>query len=224
MNDATISQAPSSPLSEPVEIRAVCFDYGQVLSQGPNAAAWERMRRTVGGSPELFHKAYWDPRHDYDRGTLSGTEFWHHVARTVGHSGLSDSELETLYQSDIDLWTDLNEPMVAWARSLHQRGMRTGILSNIGDRMESGIRQSFDWIGGFHHCTWSHRLKMAKPELAIYRHAAEGLETPAKHILFIDDREENIDAARAVGMTALRYSTHEMFLSEMHRLGLDQLL
>ena len=224
MNDASLSPSSLSQASDTAAIHAVLFDYGQVLSQGPNAAAWERMRHTVGGSPELFHSAYWDPRHDYDRGTLSGTEFWRHVARTVGHPGLSDFDLETLYKADIDLWTDLNEPMVAWARSLHRRGVRTGILSNIGDRMETGIRKSFDWIGAFHHCTWSHQLKMAKPELAIYRHAAEGLETAPEHILFIDDREENIEAARAVGMVAIRYISHEAFLEEMHRLGLTQLL
>ena len=224
MNDVSSHQATPLHSTGTADIRAVLFDYGQVLSRGPNVAAWERMRQTVGGSPELFHTAYWSPRHDYDRGTLSGTEFWHHVAHIVGHPGLSDSDLETLYTADIALWTDLNEAMVAWARSLHRRGVRTGILSNIGDRMEIGIRQSFEWIAAFHHCTWSHRLKMAKPELAIYRHAADGLEIAPVHILFIDDREENIDAARAVGMTAIRYTTHEAFLDEMHSLRLDHLL
>ncbi len=227
MNDSpatSVSQPSASQTINAPEIRAVLFDYGQVLSLGPNAAAWERLRQTVGGTPEIFHKAYWEPRHDYDRGTLDGTAFWHHVARSVGHPGLSDSDLETLYKTDIDLWTDLNEPMVSWARELHRRGVRTGILSNIGDRMETGIRQSFDWIEAFHHCTWSHRLNLAKPDLAIYRHAAKGLETAPEHILFIDDREDNIDAARAAGMIAIRYTTHEAFLTEMLRLGLDELL
>ena len=205
-------------------IEAVLFDYGQVLSQGPNAAAWERLRHTVGGTPETFHDAYWKPRHSYDRGDLNGTDYWHTVARSAGHPGLSEAELDALYQDDVALWTDLNEPMVAWAKSLHQRGIRTGILSNIGDRMETGIRRSFDWIGAFHHCTWSHRLTLAKPELEIYRRAAEGLETPTANILFIDDREENISAARDAGMVAIRYTTHAAFLEAMRQTGLEWLL
>ncbi len=218
------SQPTAVPQVDPLRIEAVLFDYGQVLSLGPNPAAWERMRHIVGGSPEQFHQAYWAPRHDYDRGTLDGTAFWHTVARTNGHPGLSEPELEALYQADVELWTDLNEPMVAWVHQLHRRGIRTGILSNIGDRMETGIRQSFDWIGGFHHCTWSHRIKLAKPELAIYRHAAAGLETAPEHILFLDDREDNVTAARAAGMTSIRYITHPVFLRDMQHLGLASLL
>ena len=212
------------PTSDTPHIEAVLFDYGQVLSQGPNAAAWERLRQTVGGTPEAFHDAYWKPRHDYDRGTLNGTSYWHNVADSVGHPGLSDGELESLYQGDVDLWTDLNEPMVAWAKTLHRRGIRTGILSNIGDRMETGIRKNFDWIGDFHHCTWSHRLTLAKPEPEIYRHAAEGLETAPGNILFIDDKQENIDGARAAGMLAIRYTTHPALLEDMQRAGLGWLL
>ena len=222
----TLSTSQLDPAITPVapRIEAVLFDYGQVLSQGPNAAAWERLRHRVGGTPEAFRDAYWKPRHGYDRGDLNGTNYWHTVAASVGHPGLSDIELDALYQDDVALWTDLNEPMVAWAKSLHQRGIRTGILSNIGDRMETGIRKSFDWIGAFHHCTWSHRLTLAKPELEIYRHAAEGLETAPGRILFIDDREENINAARAVGMLAIRYTTHIAFLAEMRHEGLEWLL
>ena len=218
------SQPNSTTRPDTTRIDAVLFDYGQVLSQGPNAAAWERLRNTVGGTPEAFHDAYWKPRHSYDRGDLNGTGYWHTVARSLGHPGLSEVQLDALYQDDVALWTDLNEPMVTWAKSLHQRGIRTGILSNIGDRMEAGIRGSFDWIGAFHHCTWSHRLTLAKPELEIYQHAAEGLETAPANILFIDDREENISAARAVGMAAIRYTTHSAFLEDMRQAGLEWLL
>ena len=207
-----------------LQIEAVLFDYGQVLSKGPNATAWERMRATAGGSAELFYKGYWEPRHDYDRGTLSGTEYWHRVAKTTGHPGLNESELEALYAADIDLWTDRNEPMIAWAQSLQRRGVKTGILSNIGDRMETGIRAKFDWIGHFSHATWSHRLRLAKPEAAIYQHAAEGLGAVPQRILFVDDREDNIEGARRAGMVGVQYSTFEAFVSEIRRLGLQWLL
>lgn len=206
------------------QIEAVLFDYGQVLSQGPNAAAWERMRATTGGSAEIFHQAYWTPRHDYDRGTLSGTEYWTVVGRKAGRSSLSAAEMEDLYAADLDLWTDLNLPMVAWARSLQERGIKTGILSNIGDRMESGIRERFDWIAAFDHCTWSHSLKLAKPEVAIYRRAAEGLATEPEQVLFIDDRPENIEGARAAGMVGVLYTEHAAFVEQMGGLGLEALL
>lgn len=219
------SEAPQfNPTPATYTIEAVLFDYGQVLSKGPNPEAWERMRTIVHASPSDFHDAYWKPRHDYDRGTLNGTAYWQEVARNSGQTSLTDTQLHALYAADVALWTDLNEPMVTWAKHLHRRGVRTGILSNIGDRMETGICESFDWIGDFHHCTWSHRLNLAKPEMAIYRHAAEGLQTDPGRILFIDDREENIAAAQTAGMAAIHYTNHHNFIQTMKRMGLETLL
>ena len=223
MNELSDTPKATSSSATPT-IDAVLFDYGQVLSKGPNAAAWERMIKVIPAGSEVFHDAYWRPRHDYDRGTLSGTAYWQEVARSAGRSKLSEEELEALYAADVTLWTDLNEPMVAWSQELHRRGIRTGILSNIGDRMETGIRESFAWIDTFHHCTWSHRLNLAKPEPEIYRHAANGLGTDPQRILFIDDRGENIFAARAAGMIAIHYTDHESFVATMKHMGLNKML
>ncbi len=206
------------------EVGAVLFDYGQVLSKGPNAGAWERMRAVAGGNKATFHAAYWKYRHPYDRGDLSGTEYWHAVAQMVGHTGLDENELQALYVADVDLWGDLNEPMVAWAGRLQDQGVRTGILSNIGDRMETGIRERFDWIGRFDHCVWSHALRIAKPEVEIYARAAEGLQVEPARVLFVDDRVENTEGAREAGMQAVRYETHDQFEREMRERGLGGLL
>jgi len=90
--------------------------------------------------------------------------------------------------------------------------------------MESGLRARYPWIDEFTHHTWSHALNLAKPEPAIYHHAAEGLRTPPENILFLDDRTENIDAAHAIGMQAILYTTHNAFEEEMHARNLDHLL
>jgi putative hydrolase of the HAD superfamily len=90
--------------------------------------------------------------------------------------------------------------------------------------METGLRARYRWIDDFTHNTWSHALNLAKPEPAIYRHAAEGLRTPPENILFIDDRIENIEAALAAGMQAIHYTTHDAFEKEMHARNLDHLL
>jgi putative hydrolase of the HAD superfamily len=92
------------------------------------------------------------------------------------------------------------------------------------DAMEAGLRARHSWIDTFDHNTWSHALNLAKPEPAIYLHAAEGLHTPPANILFLDDRTENIEAALAVGMQAILYTTQKAFEQEMHTRSLDSLL
>ncbi|MFD4127532.1 HAD-IA family hydrolase [Streptomyces globisporus] len=47
--------------------------------------------------------------------------------------------------------------------------------------------------------------QVAKPDPAIYRIAAGRAGVPMERCLFVDDRQENIDAAAALGMTTVLY-------------------
>lgn len=208
----------------PTPIRALLFDYGMVLSGPPNPAAWSRLRSITDLEEVRFHQSYWQHRDAYDRGDLTGPAYWKLIAAEAGLPALSSEDLNSLLDADTDLWTDLNLPMAEWAQSLHRAGIPTGILSNMPDAMELGVRRKHPWLDDFDHRTWSHRLNTAKPDPAIYRHAAQGLAQSPFNILFLDDKLENIEAAHNAGMQTVQYSTHEAFLTEMKHRGLAALL
>ncbi len=197
------------------QIRAVLFDYGLVLSGPPDPAAWRRMEAILNAAHPELSAEYWRYRDDYDVGVLNGVRFWRTVGAELGHPP-TEEELAKLLQADVDLWTQPNQPMIDWAAALQSADIPTGILSNIGDAMEAGIADRFPWIAGFPHCTFSHRLGIAKPNERIYRHAIAAIRAPAEATLFIDDRIENIEAARAVGLHAILYTSHEDFLRAFH--------
>jgi putative hydrolase of the HAD superfamily len=209
--------------SQPID--AVLFDYGQVLSGPPDPAAWAQMRAISGLDEEALHASYWAFRHDYDRGALTGPAYWRAAAN---HAGIAfdAAQIQALIDADADLWTQLNLPMVDWATRLQTAGIRTGILSNIGDSIAESIQARLPWLARFDHCTWSHELRMAKPETAIYLATAKSLDTAPANILFIDDRDENIAAAHAAGFQAIHYlySDHAAFEREMRERGFGALL
>jgi putative hydrolase of the HAD superfamily len=206
-----------------VSVKAVLFDYGKVLSGPEKIESWINMRDLLGLPEENFRELYWKYRDDYDRGTLSGTQYWSNIAGDVAFPLLDDSLVE-LKKLDVEMWTELNPPMLEWAHRLKSAGIRIGILSNIGDAMEQGIRAKFAWIDAFTHATWSHTLKLRKPEREIYAAAAKGLGVEPGEILFIDDREDNVAGAQAAGMRGVVYGLHTEFEREMERLGLGALL
>jgi putative hydrolase of the HAD superfamily len=181
------------------------------------------MKALLGTNEEDFRAAYWRHREAYDRGALGSAAYWTAVASDLNHE-VDSTLITSLNESDVALWTKPNHDMIAWAKALQKAGYKTGILSNIGDAMEAGIMTRFDWLHEFNHHTFSHRLGMAKPDLAIYGYAAQGLGEEPNRILFVDDREENILAAREVGMTAVQYLGHEAFRTAMHEAGLQSLL
>jgi putative hydrolase of the HAD superfamily len=205
------------------QVEAVLFDYGMVLSAAPDPAAWAHMLAVTNLSEEQLHRGYWAHRHAYDRGDLTAESFWNQAAAPT-HAILTPDQLTALIAADVDYWSTLNPPMLAWARSLQQARIPTGILSNMPGPMETGLRARHRWIDDFTHNTWSHALNLAKPEPAIYHHAAQGLRTAPESILFLDDRPENIEAALAIGMQAIHYTTHPAFIDEMQARNLNHLI
>ncbi len=171
---------------------------------------------------QAFRDAYWHPRLDYDRGSHTGARYWKAVGAHAGLA-LKLEQIEQLIAADTELWTQPNQPMIDWAARLQGAGTRTGILSNLGDEMATGILARLPWLAGFQHHVWSHTLRTAKPDPAIYRASAAGLAVPAPAILFVDDREDNIAGALSVGMQAIRYIDHHAFVAELEERGLGDL-
>jgi FMN phosphatase YigB (HAD superfamily) len=63
---------------------------------------------------------------------------------------------------------------------------------------------------------------MAKPDPAIYQLVLERLGTRPEETLFIDDKQANIDAARALGLVAIQFSTVEKLHDELIADGLNK--
>ena len=62
-------------------------------------------------------------------------------------------------------------------------------------------------------------LGLRKPDRAIYERALDLLCRPAERVLLIDDREENTEAAAAVGMTAIRFVGADALRRELEMAG-----
>ncbi len=121
----------------PSHVDTVLFDYGMVLSGPPDPAAWAKLRAITSLDEERLHAAYWNFRHDYDRGALTGHAYWKAVAARTGIT-LDDAAIAKILPIDVDLWTKPNPPMIEWAQRLQRAGIHTGILSNIWRRHRRG--------------------------------------------------------------------------------------
>ena len=202
-------------------LRAVVFDYGIVLTGPPDAAAWANMLRITGLPEERFQSLYWANRPAYDAGKLTGIGYWQKLLR---EAGLPLERAEELNRWDGRLWTVENPVMVAWQLKLKQRGLLTAILSNMSDNVLENIEREFDWIHRFDVLVWSCQIGAVKPDPSIYHHTLAELGTQPEETLFIDDKRPNVEAARALGIQAIEYSSVERLREELIARGLDQAL
>ncbi len=201
-----------------MSLRAVVFDYGIVLSGPPNAEAWAAMKRITGLPEERFAPFFWGDRLAYDEGKLTGITFWQKLLR---EAGLPLDHVEELNRWDGRLWGGANLAMVKWQQAIQQRGLRTAILSNMGDSVLEHILSKHDWVQRFDVLVWSYQLGIAKPDPEIYRHTLARLGTAPDETLFIDDRQENVEAARALGIQSIEYSTVEQLRADLIAGGYD---
>lgn len=186
---------------------AVLFDMFGVIArnQGPEGRA--AIERAAGFSGHGFWDAYWSARPGYDRGDLTGPEYWHAVAGRLGAS-FDGRQTEELVRLDLASWNRFDEEMVEFVAALAADGVPLGLLSNIPRELaglfteeHSRVMDLFSVLG------LSCRLGAVKPEPEAYRWCLSGLGMPADRVLFVDDSEKNIVAARELGLQAHHFTS-----------------
>lgn len=200
------------------EFEGVILDYGAVLCHPPLPHEIERMSRALGMTREKFPTLYGHARDAYDRGDLTTREYWESVARKTGIE-LAPAAIEALAQLDKDMWSRANTEMTDWVASLRAAGYKTALLSNMQTDMIAHVRAKFSWLNDFDEQIFSSEVRLIKPDPALYRRALERLGTHPRETIFIDDREENVEGARAVGMTALRFRSTAELRRELESAG-----
>lgn len=199
------------------KINAVILDYGEVLSHPPTAEEWSRMASLFHADRHQFRPLWDRNRLDYDRGDLSLEAYWAKLAEETG-TKLEPEQLRKLSQWDVEMWGHINTPMVEWLTQVRSSGVKTGLLSNMPVDMIRYARQQFSWLNLFDHQTFSAEVKLVKPDPAIYRHSLAGLGVAAGETLFVDDRTQNIEGARAVGMFAIQFRSTTQLRDDLAKL------
>ena len=91
------------------------------------------------------------------------------------------------------------EGSVELVRHLYGK-IRMGCLSNTNPVHWKQHLERWGIVGNFDWTFVSHELGMMKPDPEIYRHVIEAVGVLPERLLFLDDVEENVAAARDVGI------------------------
>ena len=201
-----------------MDLEAVIFDYGEVLSGPPDPEAHRNLLNIAGVAEEPFEKAYWAHRLDYDADILNGQTYWQTVARDTGVHFTAE-QISRLLEQDALMWMNLNPAMLAWIPRIKQAGFRLGILSNMGDGVLDYLRPRFAWLAQFDHLTWSCELGVVKPDPAIYLHTVKKLNVSPDRALFIDNLQKNIAGAEAIGLHAALFENPQQLQNDLARRG-----
>ncbi|HET6346162.1 MAG TPA: HAD family phosphatase, partial [Myxococcota bacterium] len=113
----------------------------------------------------------------------------------------TDEELDAAWNAMI---LDLPPDKVAYVRGLKGR-FRTFLLSNTNAIHLKHLRDTTQDIDDcFERAYYSHLLGHRKPSAAAFRAILDAHNLAAAETLFVDDMHANVEAARSVGLVAVR--------------------
>jgi len=101
--------------------------------------------------------------------------------------------------------SSINEKFLAFAKSLKNDGHLIGILSNLTPETSMCIDKN--QLKDFDYHFYSNSLKMSKPNNEIYQHVCDHISS--KNILFIDDKQENLNAAESYGIDTILFNSDD---------------
>lgn len=178
------------------------FDYGMVISAAPVAADWDRLHAATGQRFDAAGSTYWTHRHAFDDGSLDSRGYW----RAVLDRSVDEVDAERLDRLDAALWSRQNPRTMDVLQTLRRRGAHLALLSNMPVRMSEIFESEAGWTGYFDRLFFSGRLRLGKPDRRIYEHVLDELATGAADVVFIDDKAENIEAARELGLRTVHHT------------------
>jgi putative hydrolase of the HAD superfamily len=203
--------------SQTAEIEALILDYGEVLCHRPSLHEVGQLATLFGLSLESFIELWDRSRPIYDRGSLTPEAYWLQFA-TEAQASINRQQIEQLRRWEVAMWSNVNPAMVRWSRQLNDAGIKTALLSNMHPDLVRHVR-TFDWLQRFTVLAFSAEVGLVKPEAAIYEYTLRNLSTAAAKTIFVDDRELNIQAARALGIRAIQFRSVAQLQSDLRELG-----
>ena len=193
-------------------IKTVIFDIGNVLA----GFAWQEFFASFGYDAETLDKL--------GKATVLSPD-WNEY--DLGK--LSDDEILSLFiQNDPSIEKELRESLadfsglllrydyaIPWIEELHGRGLQVLYLSNFSEKALRECPSVLDFVphtdGGIFSC----KVKLTKPDPAIYKLLLERYGLRAEECVFLDDTLRNVNAAEALGIHGIHFQNLSQAESEL---------
>ncbi len=198
-------------------IKNIILDVGKVLVEWDTEYAFRKMgfdeetRRAVAAA--TVASPDWN---ELDRSLLSDEEL---LEKMIGNAPEYEREIRMVWENiSLPIWQyDYVRP---WIMAMKNKGYRVYILSNYSHYTYENTKEALSFLEDVDGALFSFEVHQIKPEAEIYRSLLSKYQLDAAECLFLDDRQQNIDAAEAQGISGIRFTGYEDALRELQRRGI----
>ena len=202
-----------------MSIKGVAFDYGKVICFPPEDRVAVELAALAGMALEKFESLRWLSRPEYDRGTVSGAEYYRNFLTAAGVF-LDGEALEKMAAIDSEGWSRINGGTVRLMEDVKRAGLKLGILSNMPFDFLALAREKFPVFSLPPAGIFSCESASIKPEEKIYRDCCAALELSPDELVFFDDMPVNIEAACSLGIRGFVWQNPETARETLRNLSI----
>lgn len=196
-------------------IRVVVFDFGGVIAQANTTQMSAFLMDSFGINKDELSTALSNMQDFISKGG-SEKEYWEQYAL---------SKRVVLPNNWLDQWaviikesiTEIPETIVV-VKILQSQGYQTAMLSDV-TQYQAEIIRKMGYYDLFNPVLLSYEIGVKKPNPEAFEILLKTLQEQASSVLFIDDRIENVKAAKNLGIDSIQFSSPEQLKTELGKRG-----
>ncbi|HLH31414.1 MAG TPA: HAD family phosphatase [Terriglobia bacterium] len=201
-----------------MKIEALLFDLGKVLIDFNFETGVQALHASCSISRDRFEEVLWDETwiRRYERGEISTGEFHSYLCETAA--------LKMDLIGFRDVWSSVFLPGLLVSEDLLgalKKRYPLILVSNTNEAHFEFIRSRYPVVEFFDEHVLSYEVGSLKPDRKIFEQAIRVSGCAPEALFFTDDREENILAARELGIRAHQFRTERKLIEALQEAGVE---
>ena len=195
-------------------IKAVIFDLAGVVLFPIRGTFNSLLAERLGVPVEGVERVMNDHTNDrWDMDEISDDMFYDHL---LAELNLPQEKKAVIRKFVIDDFY-VDAEMLALVREL-RKTCTTALLTNFPAHVHDFMKRAWHMDGAFEHVIVSADVKLIKPDARIYQLTLERIGCQAQEAVFIDDRKINVEAAEALGIKSIHFTSKLQTIAALSRI------
>ncbi|WP_068469750.1 HAD family hydrolase [Candidatus Protochlamydia phocaeensis] len=197
-------------------VKAIVFDFSGVIAKKDKGQIVQFVATSLSISPDHAQEALQNLKHCLKKGS-NEEDFWQVYAQSIGRK-LPANWLQQLDQARLKAIVEI-PGMVNLVKNLQKNGFQTALLSN-GGTSRARLKDQIDLYNLFHPVLLSSDIGIAKPNPKVFQILLDTLQLSANQVLLIDNKAENIQAAKKLGIDGIEFKNPDQLIQELDKRGI----
>ncbi len=195
-------------------IKAIIFDIGGVITFTDFQALYANFANRIGISSDIvsqYHKDHWA---DLLLANITLEQFFQDMQEAGAKPGL---DLPIIWLEEALKIRKVNTELLSFIDELRKH-YAVGVLSNLTST-RLVVDEALHLYDHFDFVVLSCKEHIKKPDPKFYEQALIYADAAASEVIFIDDNERNVAAAKNIGLNDITYTDNEQLRKDLANLG-----